>query len=68
MTTLPASVVSLLRYYWRDIGYTYNLLTNSEKQCISETEFNRIVEQIRRVEAIWARSVPITGPIPPVGE
>jgi len=68
MTTLPASVVNLMRYYWRDIGYTYNLLTKSEKQCISENEFNNIVEQIRRVDAIWARSVPITGPIPPIGE
>ena len=66
MTTLPISVINLMRYYWRDIGYTYNLLTNSEKQCISEGEFNLIVERIRRDDAILARSVEITGPIAPV--
>ena len=66
MSTLPSSVINLLRHSWKDINYTYNLLTLAERECISENEFNGIVEQIRRVDAIWARSVPITGPIPPV--
>ncbi len=64
MNTLPVSVINLLRHSWRDIDYTYSLLTPAERECISENEFNRIVEQIRRADAIWARSVPITGPIP----
>ena len=63
---LPISVINLMRYYWRDIGYTYDLLTSSEKLCISEEEFKLIVERIRLDDAIMARSVPITGPIPPV--
>ena len=64
--TLAISVINLMRYYWRDIGYTYDLLTSSEKLCISEEEFKLIVERIRLDDAIMARSVPITGPIPPV--
>ena len=63
---LPISVINLMRYYWRDIGYTYDLLTNSEKLCISEEDFRLIVERIRLDDAILARSVAITGPIPPV--
>ena len=66
MNTLPISVINLLRHSWRDIDYTYNLLTPAERECISEGEFSRIVERIRRDDAILARSVPITGPIPPV--
>ena len=50
MGNLPLPIIKLMRYYWRDIGYTYNLLTNSEKQCISEGEFNLIVEQIIQAE------------------
>ena len=63
---LPISVINLMRYYWRDIGYCYDLLTKSEKMCINEGEFNLIVERIRLDDAIMARSVPFTGPIPPV--
>ena len=59
MTTLPISVINLLRHSWRDIDYTYSLLTPAERECISENEFSRIVEQIRRRDAIWARSTPI---------
>ena len=66
MNALPISVINLLRNSWQDIDYTYDLLTNSEKLCISEGEFNLIVDRIRRDDAILARSVPITGPIPPV--
>ena len=66
MNTLPISVVNLLRTSWQDIDYTYNLLTTIERECISEGEFNLIVDRIRRDDAILARSVPITGPIPPV--
>ncbi len=66
MNTLPISVINLLRHSCRDIDYTYNLLTAAERECISEGEFNLIVERIRRDDAILARSVPITGPIPPV--
>ena len=63
---LPISVINLMRYYWRDIGYTYDLLTSSEKLCISEEDFKLIVERIRLDDTIMARSVPFTGPIPPV--
>ena len=66
MNTLPISVVNLLRNSWQDISYTYGLLTSAERECISEGEFNLIVDRIRRDDAILARSVPITGPIPPV--
>jgi hypothetical protein len=64
---LPISVINLLRFYWREVGYTYNLLSSSEKLCISEEEFNLIVERIRKDDAIMARSVEITGPIPQMG-
>tara|TARA_R110002153_G_scaffold222908_1_gene375342 strand:+ start:145 stop:360 length:216 start_codon:yes stop_codon:yes gene_type:complete len=64
MNTLPVSVTNLLRHSWRDIDYTYSLLTPAERECISEGEFNLIVDRIRRDDAILARSVPITGPIP----
>ena len=63
---LPISVINLMRYYWRDIGYCYDLLTSSEKLCISEEDFRLIVERIRLDDTIMARSVPFTGPIPPV--
>jgi len=66
MNALPISVINLLRNSWQDIDYTYNLLTTIERGCISEGEFNLIVDRIRRDDAILARSVPITGPIPPV--
>jgi hypothetical protein len=64
---LPISVINLLRLYWREVGYTYNLLSSSEKLCISEEEFSLIVERIRKDDAIMARSVEITGPIPQMG-
>lgn len=64
---LPISVINLLRFYWREVGYTYNLLSSSEKLCISEEEFSLIVERIRKDDAIMARSVEITGPIPQMG-
>ena len=59
MNTLPLSIVKLLRYSWQDINFRYDLLTDAEKQCVSEGEFNLIVEQIRHSDAIWARSVAI---------
>ena len=63
---LPISAINLMRYYWRDIGYCYDLLTSSEKLCISEEDFNLIVERIRLDDTIMARSVSFTGPIPPL--
>ena len=66
MNTLPISVINLLRHSWRDIDYTYNLLTPAERECISEGEFKLIVDRISLDDAIMARSVPFTGPIPPV--
>tara|TARA_R110000744_G_scaffold5421_17_gene19229 strand:+ start:423 stop:617 length:195 start_codon:yes stop_codon:yes gene_type:complete len=59
MTTLPLSIVKLLRYSWQDINFNYELLTDAEKQCVPEGEFNLIVERIRRYDETMARSVTI---------
>mgnify|MGYP000448064416 CR=1 FL=1 len=59
MGNLPLPIINLLRSSWQDINFNYELLTDAEKQCVSEGEFNLIVEQIRNSDAIWARSVAI---------
>ena len=51
MGNLPLPIINLLRHSWQDINFNYELLTDAEKQCVSEGEFNLIVEQIRHANS-----------------
>lgn len=43
-------ILRTLKYCWKEIDYKYEYLTVSEKEAISETEFNYLVQEIMALD------------------